>query len=433
VRPRVWTALCALLHSARMLPSGRGDAATRVEEGRPGRRLRPAADEALRVLGSALLDEVDGLADRLTVLVLQREPVYAERDMVEVLRAACRANLERGVQVIADQVPGGVDPEDTSCATGRRRAREGVPLEVVLRAYRLGGRVLWEALLEASRRRFAGGYDEALLDAASYVWRVNDSSSSALVQAYRQEELRLQSHDLGRRHAVLDGLIEGRGGDPVFLRDAATVLGLPETGAVLCVVAPVDPSGEDPLRAPQEALAAVGVASAWFVRTRDEVGVAALGHRSPLTAVDALRPCAVGRVGVSPVVDGLGALDTGYRLAHTAARTLAGPGLAVLDERLPEALLADSPELAPRIVRAGLGGLLDLPPADRDTLLQTLEQLLAAGGSPTHAAAALFCHRNTVIYRMRRIEAATGRSIGDPRDRLLLTLAVLAVRAHPRP
>jgi hypothetical protein len=400
--------------------------------GRPGRRLRPAADEALRVLGSALLDDVDGLADRLTVLVLQREPAYAERDRSEELRAACRANLERGVQVIADQVPDGVDPEDTSCDTGRRRARAGVPLEVVLRAYRLGGRVLWEALLEASRRRFAGGYDEALLDAASYVWRVNDSSSSALVQAYRQEELRAHSHDLGRRHAVLDGLIEGRGGDPAFLRDAATVLGLPETGPVLCVVAPVDPSGEEALRGPQEALAAVGVASAWFLRPRDEVGVAALGHRDPRTALDALRPCAAGRVGVSPVVDGLAALDTGYRLAHTAARTLGGPGLAVLDERLPEALLADSPELAPRVLRAGLGDLLDLPPADRDTLLRTLEQLLAAGGSPTHAATALFCHRNTVIYRMRRIEAATGRSLGDPRDRLLLALGVLGTKILPK-
>jgi hypothetical protein len=421
VRPEDWTVLCALLHSAGMLPSGR-----------PGRRLRPAADEALRVLGAALLDDIDGLADRLTVLVLQREPAYAERDMIEELRAACRANLERGVQVVADQVPDGVDPEDTSCATGRRRARAGVPLEVVLRAYRLGGRVLWEALLEVSRRRFAGAHDEALLDAASYVWRVNDSSSSALVQAYRQEELRLQSHDLGRRHAVLDGLIEGRGSDPAFLRDAATVLGLPETGPVLCIVAPVDPSGEDALRGAQETLAAVGVASAWFLRPRDEVGVAALGNRSPQVTLDALRPCAAGRVGVSPVVDGLGALDTGYRLAHTAARTLAAPGLAVLDERLPEALLADSPELAPRVVRAGLGGLLDLPPADRDTLLQTLQELLAAGGSPTHAAAALFCHRNTVIYRMRRIEAATGRSLGDPRDRLLLTLGVLAARLQAR-
>jgi DNA-binding PucR family transcriptional regulator len=132
------------------------------------------------------------------------------------------------------------------------------------------------------------------------------------------------------------------------------------------------------------------------------------------------------------VVDGLAALDTGYRLAHTAARTLGGPGLAVLDERLPEALLADSPELAPRVLRAGLGDLLDLPPADRDTLLRTLEQLLAAGGSPTHAATALFCHRNTVIYRMRRIEAATGRSLGDPRDRLLLTLGVLGTKILPR-
>jgi hypothetical protein len=410
-----------------MLPTGRGETA---EQGRARRRLPPAADEALRVLGAALLDELDGLADRLTVMVLQREPVYAERDMVEELRAACRATMQRGVQVIADQVPGGVDPEDTSRHTGGRRAREGVPLEVVLRAYRLGGRVMWEALLAASRGRFAGGYDEALLDAASYVWRVNDSSSAALVQAYRLEELRMQSHDLGRRHAVLDGLIEGRGGDPAFLRDAASVLGLPESGAVLCVVAPASPSGADPLRAPLEALAPHGVGSAWFVRPRDEVGIVALGPRSPQVVLDALRPCAVGRVGVSPVVEGLAAVDAGYRLAHTAARTLTGPGLAVLDERLPEALLADSPELAPRLVRGALGGLLELPPADRDTLLTTLEQLLACGGSPTHAAVALFCHRNTVIYRMRRIEAATGRSIADPRDRLLLTLGVMAARAE---
>jgi PucR C-terminal helix-turn-helix domain/GGDEF-like domain len=410
-----------------MPPAGRSAGSERTTT----RRLPEASSAALRALGAVLLDEIDVLADRLTVMALQREPVYAERDLVEELRGACRANLERGVQVIADQVPDGVDPEDTSRRTGRRRARQGVPLEVVLRAYRLGGRVLWEALLNTSRGRFGGAYDAALLDAASYVWRVNDSSSSALVQAYRLEELRMQSHDLSRRHAVLDGLIEGRGNDPAFLRDAATVLGLPDTGAVLCVVAPVEPSGEDPLRAPQEALAAHGIVSAWFLRPRDEVGLVALGSRPPEIVLDALRPCVAGRVGVSPAVDGLAAVDAGYRLAHTVARTLAGPGLAVLDERLPEALLVDSPELLPRVVRTALGGLLDLPGADRETLLTTLEVLLANGGSPTHAAAALFCHRNTVIYRMRRIEAATGRSIGDPRDRLLLTLGVMAAHRTP--
>lgn len=390
--------------------------------------LPTASREALRVLGDRLLDDIDGMADRLTLMVLEREPAYAERGMVDELRGACRANLECGVQVLARRVPGGVDPKDLSRTVGRRRARQGVPLESVLRAYRLGGRVIWEALLHVSRRGFDGAYDGALLDAASSVWRVNDGSSAVVVEAYRSEELRMHSHDLGRRHAVLDGLIEGRGSDPVFLREAAAVLGVAETGPLLCAVAPVEPGDESPLRAPQEALAALGLASMWFVRPRDEVGLVALGVRPARSVVAALRPCASGRVGLSPELDGLGGVDTGYRMALTAARTLRGPGVAVLDERLPEALLVDSPELAPRLVDTALGGLLDLPPADRDTLLVTLEELLACGGSPTHAATALFCHRNTVIYRMRRIEAATGRRLADTRDRLLLTLALMAVR-----
>ena len=79
VRPRVWTALCALLHSA--------DAAQRPwrcgharRRGCPGRRLRPAADGRCGCSGPRSLDELDGMTDRITVRVLQREPVYAERD-----------------------------------------------------------------------------------------------------------------------------------------------------------------------------------------------------------------------------------------------------------------------------------------------------------------------------------------------------------------
>lgn len=389
--------------------------------------LPPAVVDALCVLAGELLDELDALADRLTVMLLAREPVYAEKDLVEELRSTCRASLERGLQVLADRVPGGVDPGDVARRTGRLRAGQGVPLEAVLRGYRMGARLMWDGLLDVSRTRFEGGYDGALLDAASHVLRLNDGSASALASAYRDEELRLHAHDLGRRHAVLDGLIEGRGGDPVFAREAAAVLGL-QDGPLLCVVAPHDPTGDDQLRGPQDALAGQGVVAAWFVRPHDGVGLVALGSRDEQVVLDLLRVSVSGRVGVSPPVSGIAAVDVGYRLAHTAARTLVTSGLAVLDERLPEALLADSPELAPRIVRAGLGGLLELPEDDRDTLVETLRELLASGGSPTHAAAALFCHRNTVIYRMRRIEAVTGRSIADPRDRLLLTLGLMAAR-----
>lgn len=401
-----------------------------MSDGGPGARaLAAPVEAALRELGGVLLDEIDALADRLTLQVLEREPCYVALDLIEDLRQACRANLRRGAEVLADRVPAGVDPADTTRATGRQRARQGVPLESVLRAYRLGGRLLWESLLRTSRQRFDGAHDDALLDAADYVWRTNDGSSSALVDAYRQEETRVRSQDLSRRHAVLDALLSGRGRDPVFARDAADVLGLPESGPLVVVVGCLDGAGVDPLHEPQQALTAHGVVSSWLLGRREMVGLVAPGPLSPEEITELLRPRVEGRVGLSPPVDGPPAVDAGYRMAQKAVRTVSRHGLAVLDDHLPEALLAGDPELVGRLTETALGGLLEPARPDRDTLLETLHTLLACGGSPTHAARALFCHRNTVIYRMRRIETITGRSVAEPRDRLLLTLGVLAVRS----
>jgi DNA-binding PucR family transcriptional regulator len=100
--------------------------------------------------------------------------------------------------------------------------------------------------------------------------------------------------------------------------------------------------------------------------------------------------------------------------------------VAGLDDRLPEALLAEAPDLVPRLRRAALGDLLDLPAPDRETLLTTLRAVLDADGSPSHAATALYCHRNTVMYRLARLESLTGRRLADARDRLLLGLALVA-------
>jgi DNA-binding PucR family transcriptional regulator len=38
----------------------------------------------------------------------------------------------------------------------------------------------------------------------------------------------------------------------------------------------------------------------------------------------------------------------------------------------------------------------------------------------------VYCHRNTVIYRMRQISELTGRDLSDARDRLLFSLALMA-------
>jgi hypothetical protein len=397
--------------------------------------LSAEASAALTVLCRELLADLDQITDRLTLLILRRDGIYTELGVSihDDLRATCRGNLERALTQLAGDLPRGVDGAERTKETGRKRARQGVPLETVLRAYRLGGRVMWDRLLAVSRDRFQGVYDAALLDAAGHVWRLIDNSSSHLVDAYRSEEARLLSHDLGRRYAVLDALLAGRGEDPAFVRDAARVLGLPEEARLLCVVAPVDTPSDEPLRAPQEALRAVAAGSLWHLHRSDLVGLVALPAASACASspvasvVDALRRCASGRAGVSPVVGGLAEAATGYRLAKLAARTVpvGSSGVVELDDRLPEALLADSPELAPRLVRAAFGELLDLPDAERRTLLDTLRAVLAADGSPTRAAQALFCHRNTVMYRMARIEKITGRRLADHRDRLLLSLGLL--------
>jgi sugar diacid utilization regulator len=77
----------------------------------------------------------------------------------------------------------------------------------------------------------------------------------------------------------------------------------------------------------------------------------------------------------------------------------------------------------PRLARAVLEPLLDARPDIRRERLETLRAILAHGGVG-EAAAALGVHRNTIAYRLRRIEAATGWRLADPELRLPLSVAV---------
>nr|WP_246377267.1 helix-turn-helix domain-containing protein [Nocardioides ginsengisegetis] len=113
-----------------------------------------------------------------------------------------------------------------------------------------------------------------------------------------------------------------------------------------------------------------------------------------------------------------------------AVRTLDGePGVAAFDDRLPEALLLTSPEVAGRLVAVWLGPLLTLPAGEQASLLATLDAWVATGGSTTHTAARVHCHRNTVINRLRRVARLVGRESLDGVPPLELGLALRALRS----
>ncbi|MEB3964234.1 helix-turn-helix domain-containing protein [Streptomyces kunmingensis] len=93
--------------------------------------------------------------------------------------------------------------------------------------------------------------------------------------------------------------------------------------------------------------------------------------------------------------------------------------------------MAGAPALGGLLVDRVLGPLRALPPADGALLLDTLTAWLDCDGSAQRAASRLYCHRNTVLNRLRRYESLTGRSLTRPADLVELALALNAHRLRP--
>lgn len=90
-------------------------------------------------------------------------------------------------------------------------------------------------------------------------------------------------------------------------------------------------------------------------------------------------------------------------------------------------------ELRPGLMPASFRRLIA---ADEPDLVATLESFLDEGGDVVATAARLHLHRSSVYGRLRRIEARTGRSLGDGRARLELHVGLAVARflgLWPRP
>ncbi|MEV7415933.1 helix-turn-helix domain-containing protein, partial [Streptomyces sp. NPDC089919] len=364
-------------------------------------------------------------ADRLAARTLAEDPAYAALLGHDELRDRIHGNLRQalaGMTALARGLP--VELSDAA-TTGALRAEQGLPLASLLASYRRGGRLLWQTLTTA-----VAAHDPAalprLLPGAALLWDVLEQMQDAVTEAYRRIETARCARDQERRHALLDALLDGTGPAPGPASEAAARLGLPERGRFAVValaaegdrgraVVPADPAGPQVL---------------WRMRAGGDTGVVQLGTH-PLAAVrDLLAPLGA-RAGVSPVVTTPAELAHAHWLAGLALRTAtagpADPGPVLLDDHLPAALVAAQPELAGRLARVVLGPVLALPPEEARVLLTTLEAWLAAGGRTSTAADRLFCHRNTVSNRLRRLESLTARSLSTPSHVVELALARAAV------
>lgn len=372
-------------------------------------------------------------ADRLAERTLAEDPAYAALLGRAELRERIHHNLRQAVEGLVRSSRGLPVELADARATGTLRAEQGLPLASLLRTYRHGGRLLWQTLTEA-----VASHDRAalprLLPGATVLWDVLDQMTDAVSESYRRTEAARTDRDRERRAALLDALLDGAAatGGPAA-SEAAARLGLAERGRFAVVSVAAEAGAPGASRPPERPGAAGAPRVLWRVRADGEAGLVDLGHH-PLESVrDLLAPLGV-RAGVSPVVEAPAELARAHRLAALALRTApasGGPHTALLDEGLPAALVAAQAELAGRLRTVVLGPVLALPAEDCRLLLTTLGTWLACRGSTASAAQRLYCHRNTVSNRLRRLEQLTGRSLADPRHLVELTLAHAAVAQRP--
>ncbi|MER5554446.1 helix-turn-helix domain-containing protein [Streptomyces sp. NPDC002793] len=416
-------------------------------------RVRSLADrEAVAVLHRAaqgLLEALPELTDRLVEALREQEPAYRaamENEPTEIWQEV-HHSLRHNVASLIQPREFREAAHRTSRWIGESRAEQGVPLDAVMHAFRMGGAMVWQDLVDDTARRHPED-TRLLVHVAADVWNFVDEHCGVVAEAYRQAERRLSWRRENQQRLMTAALLDGTA-RIADLPDAAAVLGLPVQGryAVLAVAAArraPHGTGRPPLE-PAE-----GTPALWHSAGDLELAILPLG-RLPAAAEpepggdaagpadDAERELAAltadltmpqgTRVGVSSVVDGLASVGDARRLAETALRACpASGGTVLLDEHLPAALVVSSPGLGTALADRVLGPLDRLDPADRDVLIETLTAWLDSDGSAQRAGAKLYCHRNTVLNRLRRFEQLTGRCLTKPSDAVEVSLALAARR-----
>lgn len=349
---------------------------------------------------------------------------YSDRAYFRLVLRACRD----GLRALLRQLHDGRRAHPAELAAlgraGALQAEMDVPLETLLRGYRVAAKVVWREVVDEAVR--LGELSPPMVVTLSeQVLEYLDVLSGAVGTAYLEtRERRLRRMDRERDH-LLQRLFAGDA-TPELRRLAATA-GLELTPPYRVLAVGISDSAADHRR----------LAAAWRTARAhvapDEPGsrLALVDPRADpgalLRAAEAALQCPV-VLGVGPPADSLEDVGPAAQLARDTLR---------IGERLePERALHDHAEVgflapllaAPDGVRAHvihvLGPLLD---ARREELLATLVEVVDSRG-PAEAADRLGVHRHTVTYRLGTIGELLGVDVDDPGARHRFWLALRLAR-----
>ncbi|MFJ4229176.1 helix-turn-helix domain-containing protein [Paenarthrobacter nicotinovorans] len=337
--------------------------------------------------------------------------IYVGKVSRDELDALVGATMEMYLSLLSGEQLSG-ELQQLPADLGRRRARQAVPVELLLEGVRTNSRVFWNAL------RQVAGTDSAqcLVRNTDAVLSLVEWHTREVQRSYLREHDELQRSNERRRQRSIARIFDDERPDRKELEALAFDLGVPCDGLFDVVVQLGVHDGNCGLcRSYLKSIFVHELASGtchFRLASDDELFEPLKGVRSAvlrgIRGVDRLH--AASRGGLSIVV----------------ARSGFPPEPVSSDNAWASvAWRAMTESLGPDLLPLNLGSLRALNPEARQRLVETVEVFLETG-SIKDTANRLFCHRNTIVKRLATFEELIGIDLAVPARAALAVLALSA-------
>lgn len=380
-------------------------------------------DEGSATRWNGLLDQlsVDKLTDHFIQRVLQlddyREGVLPASEIRRTGAASFEALIE-SLRPGADSKRLIAERQGISLDVGVSRARAGVPVESLMTAIRIDFTVIWGELMALADP----GDAELLVRRAETVWQVVDSYAAQTQAIYIAERQRMAQEESSVRQGHVATMFGQVSPAPEMLTRIADELGIDQFAPLVVAAASTDDAAA--LRV--EVASASRRGSEMFTHPLSDGLVAfwAADDRPGSAAREATEQIKNIRCGLVEEVRGLADL----RVAAQAARALA----SLAEDKDQQALTMRNAWA--RLARHSLSetGVPIVPDVDaalarcgtveRARLEESVRSYLSTG-SIAQSADQLFCHRNTLMNRLRRFTDLVGIDVTIPQQAARLVVA----------
>ncbi len=406
-------------------------------------------DQHVVAVAATLNAQLGDITHSMRALLADRiEELRGDQRIIELLGASIEGNIDTIMHILQHDIPAEVDPPAAAVEYARRLAQRGVPVNALVRAYRIGQ----DHLLKRSFAEIERQVDDTSLTFpvsqrfVSVTFNYIDWISQKIVTVYESERERWLENRRTVRATRIREIIEGQ---DVDLETAEAAIGhaLRQTHLALIVWSPTEETsatGDGGLAQMEHAVSTLGReldchgrplfaacdrSSGW--------GWLPFGHTSPHFGVGmAERVLEASGAGIMMAfgqpASGIGGFRDSHRQALRAQRVALVAGTnapTVISYTDPgvraAAMMCDNLDETRLMVRSTLGRLaLDTPHHAR--LRDTLLEFISASCSYTAAAETLMMHKNSVKYRVAKAQEERGRPIDE--DRLDVELALNACR-----